>query len=126
VPEQQAVTDAAAKPMTEAEWLAAAPESVRRTLARAQAAEQARQTALVSELKDAQSEYSETELKAMSLGDLERLARAFKLDAEADVPDFTGRQFPRAAAAASEDVYRNPPNGYRIALDKKKQAAASA
>ena len=117
VPEERA-----AKVKTEAEWLAEAPPALRSMVARQQAAEAARKTALVTTLKAAQAEYTEAELQAMPLDQLERTARL----AAAAVPelDYAAVGAPRAAAA--QDVYTNPPNGYRMALDARKQPAAPA
>lgn len=74
------VAAAAKTPQTEEEFLAAAPESIRNLVADAKAKEAARVTDLVKVLKGAQSEYTEDELKAKPVKELERLVRALKVN----------------------------------------------
>lgn len=98
---------AAAKPktMTEEEFLAAAPESIRTLVADKKAQDAKRHDELVTALKAAQSEYSEEELKALELKTLERLGKI----ALAPKPDYSGKGVvaPRAAASAT-GVYEAP------------------
>lgn len=77
----------------EAEFLKAAPESIRTMVARQKAADTKRRTDLVSVLKTAQDAYTEEELGAMPLEDLERLVRVAK--AAVPAPDYSGRGVPR-------------------------------
>lgn len=91
---------AAPKPLTEAEWLAQAPQGIRDLVSRQQAADAARKTTLIGQLKTAQAEYTEAELQAMDVPALERVARLAKVDAPA--ADFSGIGLPRASAAAAD------------------------
>jgi hypothetical protein len=105
--------NAAGRQLSEQEWLAAAPPEVRRNFERMRAAETARKATLVTELKTAQAEYTEAELQAMDVEQLERIARIARL--AVPEPDFSGRGTPRAAATADDPV-RNPPKAYDLAL----------
>jgi len=113
-----AATTVAAKEETEEQQMAKLPKSVREMVARVAARDAAHKTSLVTALAATQKEYNEAELKDMSVESLERMSRL--LDAEVDVPsaDFTGRGFPRAASTTS-DYLTNPPNGYKVALEKR-------
>ena len=108
------------KVMTEEEFMKVAPTSVKTLIARQQKQESETKTALVAGLKAAQSEYSEAELAAMNVEQLERLARMTKTPVE--LPDFSSRGLPRAAAAKENDVFANPPDAYAEALKKRRQA----
>lgn len=68
----------AAKPQTEEEFLAAAPQAIRDLVSDAKARETARREELVKTLKGVQKEYTEEELKKMSVKELERFARVCK------------------------------------------------
>lgn len=68
-------TTSAAAPKTEAEWLAAMPENLRSDITAQRAAQAAKKDGLITTLKAAQKEYSEADLKAMSVSELERLVR---------------------------------------------------
>jgi len=115
--ETPAVTALETKPMSEADFMKAAPESLRALISRAQAQETARKTQLVTTLKTAQAEYSESELAAMSLDALERFGRAVGVKAaEVETTSYAGRALPRAAAAAEKDVFTNPPDPYADGL----------
>lgn len=112
---------ASEKPETDEEWLKKAPESVRSLVSRAAAQEARQKTVLVARLKDAQKEYTEDELKAMSVDQLVRLARLAiptETRAAADV-DFSGLGLPaeEPKPAASAEI----PNGYRAAMERRKQ-----
>jgi hypothetical protein len=102
---------------TEDEWMRTAPASVRSLVDRAKAQEAEVKGRLVASLKAAQKVYTEAELTAMSVEQLQKLAQVANV--EEQPTNFGGLGFPRAASEASDDVYRNPPDGYRIALDKK-------
>lgn len=72
---------------------------------------------LVSSLRSATTVYTEEQLNAKDMNELQLLAKVLKLDQPIAV-DFTGsRVVPRAAGA--EDIYRNPPDPYGL---KKKTA----
>ena len=94
------------KPATEEEYLAVAPDSIKQIVSKHKAAEAARKTDLVSILKAAQSEFTEDELKAQTVDDLERLARVAK--ATAPAIDYTLRGAPRAAEQS--DAVPPPPS----------------
>ena len=70
-------------------------------------AQATRKTALLVSLKDKQDTYTEDELKAMQVTDLEKLAKLLKVGEP--VPDYSGRALPVNAADASQF---EPPNPY--------------
>ncbi len=108
-----------AKPLTEEEYLAQPeiPDSIREMVARHKATDAKRQAELLAALTDAQAEYTEEELKAMDVPQLERLARMAK--AVVPEPDYTGNGVPRVAADA--DAIPKPPS-----LTERYRAAQSA
>lgn len=110
---------AAAKPMTEDEYLASAPESIRVLVARQKAIDAAKKTTLVAALKSSQTEYPEAELNTLSVEVLERLSRLAKVDADVD---FSGRGLPRNDNQ-TDDVFSNPPDGYKLAIAARKAVA---
>jgi hypothetical protein len=115
---------AAAKPLTSAEWMAQAPPEIRGLVERQQAADTARKTTLIGQLKTAQAEYTEAELQAMDVPALERVARLAKVDAPA--ADFSGIGLPRASAAAGDTGAPAPIDMVsRIAAKAKEQQKAS-
>lgn len=79
-PAPVAAAAAAPVPRTEAELLAEMPESMRRVFVRAAAAETVRKEFLVGKLKIAQKEYTEVQLQAMSVDELERMGRLLQLE----------------------------------------------
>lgn len=83
------------EPLTEEEWIKAAPKRLLSMIARQEASETARHAELVGALKAAQSEYTEDELKAFELPNLERMAKMVKVPAP--VVDFSGRGIARPA-----------------------------
>jgi hypothetical protein len=100
---------AAAQPLTEAQFMAAAPQSLKRTLARAQASETARKSFLTGRLKTAQTEYDEAALVAMDIDELERMARMLKVSGPVDAAsDFSGQGSPRETFSANGDVPAPP------------------
>ena len=102
---------ASEKVLSEDEYLAKAPESVKQIVASHKAAQASRHAALVGTLKTAQAEYTEDELKAMDVASLERLARVAKAQPEATPAfDFSGRGTPRAAASAEDNAVPPPPD----------------
>jgi hypothetical protein len=91
------------EPLSEKEFLAAAPKRLRDMIARQEATETARHAELVTAMKAAQSEFTEVELQAMELPSLERMAKLVKVPVA--TVDFSGRGLPRA----SEDTTVAPP-----------------
>lgn len=79
------------KPLTEEQFLAAAPESIRQLVSRQRAADTTKKDSLLAALKGKQDAYSETELSSMSIESLEKLARVAKVTEV----DFSGRAAPR-------------------------------
>jgi hypothetical protein len=78
-----------------------------------------RKGALVAKLKGAQSAYTEQELQAMSLDQLEKTTQLLRLDVPA--LDYSLRGEPGFTAASGEDpIYRNPPDGYDLAGTRKR------
>lgn len=118
-----APTAAAAAPATivvsEDEWLKQAPAYIRDMVSDGKAREASEKTRLVGLLKANQTEYTEAELNAMSAKELTRIARLANIDEPVNYGP-NGAQ-PRSAQG-NEDVYRNPPDGYRIALEAQKKA----
>lgn len=91
-----------AKPaeMTEEQWLAQAPQSLRAMHAKFKAAEVAQHTALVTSLKAAQSAYTEDELKSMSVDALSKLASALKVDEP--TRDYSARNLSSGSGIAAD------------------------
>lgn len=103
------------KALTTEEFLKIAPPELKALVNRQQRQDTEQKAALVSSLKAAQEEYSETELSAMPIESLERLARMSRVKV-----DYSGRGVVRAA---TEDVYRNPPDSYALALAARRKSA---
>lgn len=108
--------DADPKEKTDEEWLAEAPESLRRLVSRSQAEEETRRSTLIGAIGKATKEWSENELDLKATEDLESIARALKLDQPA--PDFSARivEHPQ-----SDEIVRAP-RPYDAALQKRSQA----
>lgn len=106
-----------AKPLNEEDFMRLAPPALKALIDRTLAADTAKKADLVAALKTAQSEWTESELAAMSLDGLERFARALKVHDEAEKPDFSGRGIPRAAAKSENDTFLNPPDPYAAPLE---------
>lgn len=122
---------AAPKELTEEQFMKAAPAKLKSLVDRATKRENDRKEYLVGQLKTAAAGiYTEDDLKKMDLETLERTAKLAKIaEADDDTTDFSGvRPVPRAAG--SDDVKANPPDGYKIALEKRRgvnnTAAAAA
>lgn len=96
------VASPVAKPaeMTEEEWLAQAPQSLRAMHAKFKAQESAQHTALVTTLKGAQEGYTEDELKAMSVDQLSKLAAALKVDEP--TRDYSARNLSTGGGVAAD------------------------
>lgn len=108
------------EPLTEAEVMAVLPQRLKDMIARQEAQETARHNELVTLMKSAQSEYSEDELKAMELPQLERMSRIAKIPAP--VVDFSGRGTARTAEDAT--TVPAPPN-FNERVRAARQAKAS-
>jgi uncharacterized protein DUF2213 len=92
--EPKAETTSAAKPQTEEEYLAAAPDSVKTIIAEHKARAASRRTELLTAMSAAkQTAYSEDELKTLSNDQLEKLVKL--VGASAPAVDQSGRAFPR-------------------------------
>jgi hypothetical protein len=96
---------------TEEGFLAAAPQSVRDIVNGTKAVTAARVDTLVGQLKVAQSAFTEEELKAKPIAELEKLATISKIEAPAD---YSGRGFPRFAQESSASFA--PPDPYAEGL----------
>lgn len=96
--------------LTEEQFMAAAPASLKRTLARAQANETARKNFLAGRLKTAQTEYDEAALGKMDIDELERLARMLKVGGPVEAADFSGLPVPRETYAGEGDAAPAPPS----------------
>lgn len=118
---------AAAKPeaMTEEAWLENAPPRIRQRLQRELQREAGQRALIVERLKAAQDVYTEEQLTAMSLEELERTARLCgagakgKRDPLADLAgdvDFSGLGMPRASSAKAGDDKPDPAPSLRAAV----------
>lgn len=112
------------KQLTEEDFMRLAPESLRTLITRTQAAETSRKAELVAALKTCQEEYSESELSAMNLEQLERVGRLAKLEEVEPPMSFAGRAIPRSASKKDEkeDVFMNPPDPYAPGIKKLRDA----
>lgn len=72
----------------------------------------AQKTALIAKLKGAQDAYSEAELQAMSVEQLEKVSKLAKVDATPE-RDFSGRGFPATGDTADESDFA-PPDTYGL------------
>jgi hypothetical protein len=88
----------------EANWLAGAPQSVRDLVARQKAAEAGRKSLLVSQLKTAQSVYTEADLNAMTLETLEKTASLLKVAPVTNDIDFGVRGAFRDNASNDDEM----------------------
>jgi hypothetical protein len=114
----------AEKELSEEEWLGSAPASIRDMVARHKAADARQKADLVGRLKTAQKVYTEAQLKTKSVEQLQEIAALVKV--EVPTTDFSGQAGPRAAEGSGDDyLSQPPPDGYRIALDKRAAAAAA-
>jgi len=113
---------AESKPLTEEEFMKAAPASIKTLVERQKKSDAERKTTLIAELKTAQSEYKEDELKTMGVEELARLARVANIAEPAD--NYVGRGVPRAASERAEDPYLNPPDPYAPGLEARRKGQA--
>lgn len=107
--------------MTAEAWLASAPAEVRDMVARHQQKDAAAKAALVGKLKTAQSRVTEAQLKERSLDQLEEMAALLKVDAPPI--DYTGRGVRTAEQGDDDYLSQPPPDGYAIALERRKKAS---
>lgn len=120
----QPVVAAASTELTEAQFMAAAPTSLKRTLARAQAAETARKSFLSGRLKTAQTEYTEAQLSAMELDELERMARMLKVGGPVDTEaDYSLMGAPRETFATGDSAPKPPDMNTAVRTMREKQGA---
>lgn len=87
-------------------------EDMRAAAASFKAQQKREKDTLVSTLKTAQDAYTGEELSALSLDELQKVAKLAKVE-QTQTPSFLGRGVPRTADS-TEDVWRNPPDGYRL------------
>jgi hypothetical protein len=110
--ESRAATDkdlraAADRKLTAEEFMAVAPPELRSLITRQQTQETNLKAELITQLKAAQSEYSEAELSVMPVADLSRMARMAKVEVRVD---YAGKGLPRLLSSDEEDF--TPPNPY--------------
>lgn len=104
--------------LSEDEFIARAPESIKKVLEARQAEETALKASLVSQLKDLGGE-TEEQLKKKTIPELQTLAQY----ARVKVLDFSGRGAPVERNASSKASYA-PPDPYKEALEKMRAAEA--
>ena len=93
--------------LTEEEFIARAPASIKTLLDAHKAQEDATRASIVSQLKDLGA-HTEDELKKKSIEELKTLAQY----ARVSVPDFSGRGLPQERHASSRRENYAPPNPY--------------
>jgi hypothetical protein len=106
----KALETAAETLKTEEGFLAAAPQSIRDVVADSKATAKAKVDGLVETLKTAQTAYSEEELRAKPVAELEKLTTLLKV--EAPVVDYSGRGTPRFASQKDSKTEFAPPDPY--------------
>jgi hypothetical protein len=114
---------AATKELTEEEFLRTAPPAIRTMVQRHKDADAKAHGELVASLKTAQKVHSEDALKAKSLEQLQEIAALLQMPPV----DYSLRAVPRAAEASADGEYKSqpPPDGYKLALEKRAAASAS-
>lgn len=118
-PEPQAEPGAQTEEEMEAAFMASAPQSIKDMVARAKAEEQKKRDSLVSVLKGAQKAYTEEELRAMGIDDLEKLIQVAGVQPQPvqAAVNFGGMGVPRTADS-SEEI--GPPPSLADAIAKKR------
>lgn len=120
--DEEAARAAAAKPpvkqLSEEEYLANAPQSIRDLVSRNKAADAAQKAEYIRTLKGAQTEFKEEELQKMSTEELGRLMR-LAASSQVDFSVLGGASSRFASEPSKDDVYANPPDGYAAALKQK-------
>lgn len=112
---QPVATPAGASTQTEEQWLASAPASVQAIVARAKVEEKAAHARLVNVLKGAQSHYTEEQLRAKSLDQLEELDAVLGASAEQPV-SYGGRFMPEPAGASDAAAVMDHSDSFAKAL----------
>jgi hypothetical protein len=110
---------AADRKLTAAEFMEVAPPEIKTLIKRQERQETEMKAALITELKAAQSEYSEAELSVMAVEDLARMARVAKVEIKTD---YSGKALPKMVAAEEDDY--TPPNPYEKGIKALQQARA--
>lgn len=105
--------------MSREDWIKAAPPEVRTLLEREEAREKATKDALVAKLKGAQSAYTETELKALSIDQLNKLAQIANVKTG---PVDLSLNVPRDAASGDDEVIPPAPSILKALREQKKPA----
>lgn len=118
-PTTAAAATTATQTMSKEDWLQAAPAEFRDMYENKKREDAARHAVLVTELKTAQTVYSEDRLKAKSLSELEELA--LLVQSTAPVVDFSGRGAPRAASRGPKEDF-TPPDPYAKDLEIRRAA----
>jgi hypothetical protein len=114
-------TAAAHAEMTEAEYLAKAPKSIRDLVERQQAADKVKKDGLLKTLKGkVNGVYTDAELDAMSVEELDRTARLVGINPTSATVDFSALGGHRDDSSNQQDSRLTPPNGYALALAKEK------
>lgn len=105
--------EAQAEP-TEEEAIAKMPASLREIINSHRAAQAARKTELVTKLASAQDGYTKAELEAKGNDELEKLARAFRVDQPVPA-HYGGRVLAAPSGGPDEYDVTNPPDSYGLA-----------
>ena len=116
--EPATVTEPATASATKVEIEKDVLASLQRAAAREDAREKAQKDQLVASLKDCQSSYTEAELQAKEIDELQKIATLVSVEVPAIDYSINGASVP----TGDGDVYRNPPNGYDLAIAKKAEA----
>lgn len=109
-----------AKPMTTEEWMKAAPAEIRTMVANAQKREEDRKVVLTTAIRKVTEEYSEAELKAMGINELERFAKVVKANAPAEI-DYSGQATVRAAEGHDDKAAPAPPDMAAMVRERNKK-----
>lgn len=109
----------AEQPMTEEDFIAKAPEKIKKVLTDMQANEAAERGAIISQLKDCGADTEES-LKKKSTDELRTLAKY----ARVEVPDFSGRGLPKERHASENQSFA-PPSPYAEGLKALKSKAVN-
>lgn len=105
--------------LSEEEFVARAPESIKALLAAHKADEDAFRGSVISQLKDLGAN-TEDELKKKSTAELKTLAKY----ARVSVNDYSGRALPRALSTSEDTADFTPPDPYKGDIEKLRVAEA--
>lgn len=108
-PAEPAKPAAEPAPKTAEQFMAEAPPELRSLLTKYQKQEEAHRTGLITQLKSAQKTYTEAELNAMTVEQLEKTASLLNIEAPTTDVNYSGR-VPRAAQSTEPDF--TPPDPY--------------